>query len=460
MIFTALKHVLESVLNRFAPVDLSDSFEMALEREIMRSEMQRMGVLAAFFGFLALGYLLGGVFLQPVMKSIFGERGYLPQLLLLFVTGYELVVYLLFARLYRQQRRLPVPARWANTFVEASLPTLGVWTFALSTSPALALVSPPAWIYFLFVALSVLRLDFRLSTFTGVVGAVEYAALALWYAPSISATAGLPDWAQLISLLQRSLFLVLTGLAAGLAAHQLRRQFERSLHLLEERNRIHSVFGQYVSPAVREKLLSQGMATAGEVGRSEVREVSVLFLDIRGFTLFAEQRSPAEVMAYLNTLFEFMVEAIGRHQGIINKFLGDGFMAVFGAPLADEGHVHHALAAAQEILAHVDALNASGSIPPTRIGIGLHTGETLTGVVGAAGRKEYTLVGDTVNLAARLEELNKTFHSRLLVSDAVWRIVEAESPAAVCLGPVAIRGRQAEVLVYRLDEESEAASIS
>src|SRR5207248_2173036 len=129
----------------------------------------------------------------------------------------------------------------------------------------------------------------------------------------------------------------------------------------------------------------------------ELRSVGVMFLDIRNFSSYAAGERPEAVMAYLNTLFDFMIDIVNEHQGIVNKFLGDGFMAVFGAPVEDAERCAHAVGASLEILERLDRLNAAGKIRPTRVGIGLHMGEAVTGNVGSADRKEYTIIGDVVN---------------------------------------------------------------
>ncbi len=147
------------------------------------------------------------------------------------------------------------------------------------------------------------------------------------------------------------------------------RAYQRQKRVNDERNRIMGVFGQHVSPEVVNKLLSQNVDQAGEM-----RNVCLMFLDIRNFTTFTEKAHPAEVVGYLNSLFEFMVDCVNRNQGIVNKFLGDGFMAVFGAPIPDEKNCHHALKASIEILNELGKFNAGRAQDATRVGIGLHAG--------------------------------------------------------------------------------------
>jgi adenylate cyclase len=235
-------------------------------------------------------------------------------------------------------------------------------------------------------------------------------------------------------------------LLAGLVAARIRQQYANSLHMLEERNKILYMFGQQVSPAVAEKLLAQPDLEL----EGEVRHVCVMFLDIRNFTAFAESKTPEEVVRYLNTLFAVMIDSVNNHNGIVSKFLGDGFMAVFGAPLSGGDDARNAVRAAREILAQVESLNTSQVIPPTRVGIGLHAGPVVTGNVGSTLRKEYTVIGDTVNLASRLEALNKQYHSQLLISESVWLLIQEDQPVADDLGLMDIRGHETQLKVYKL----------
>jgi adenylate cyclase len=226
---------------------------------------------------------------------------------------------------------------------------------------------------------------------------------------------------------------------------QVRRQFAAALRSVQDRDRVVSMFGQHVSPAVVDRLLRQEVELGGEN-----RDVCVMFVDIQGFTSFAEHRLPKEVVEYLNTLFSAMIEAVNRHNGIVNKFLGDGFMAVFGAPISDDDACRHAVAAGLEIVERVKAMSDSGQIAPTVIRIGLHAGEAVTGNVGSAERKEYTIIGDVVNLASRLEQLNKQFGSRLLVSDAALGQLDGQRARATAHGEVQVKGREQPVQVYQL----------
>ncbi|AKT37271.1 adenylate/guanylate cyclase domain-containing protein [Chondromyces crocatus] len=421
-----------------------DAFERDLTREILISERLRVTILAAIPGIALILFLAATTqYPEQVEWALQGEMDRLRVGLLLggFAT-YELFALHSVERLLRSGREPPRLRRYLNALVEVSLPTLAIVYYMTVVSPVEALLLPPVFMYFVFILLSTLGLDFKLCLFTGFVAAVEYALLALG---ALDGSVSSPD-APLSSMghhLGKAAILAVSGVAAGFVARRLRSGFVNTLASLEERNRVVNLFGQHVSAAVVDDLLAR---KAG--AQSEVRKVCVMFLDIRNFTAFAEQRSPEEVVAYLNSVFEFMIESVNEHRGIVNKFLGDGFMAVFGAPLSDPDYCRNAVAAGLEIVAKIEARVASGEIPPTRVGIALHAGEAVVGNVGSTMRKEYTVIGDVVNVASRVEALNKELGSQLLVTERVWEA--SGKPTADVTPPMSVRGRKEPLRLFQL----------
>jgi adenylate cyclase len=224
----------------------------------------------------------------------------------------------------------------------------------------------------------------------------------------------------------------------------LRRGFAASIRAATARDRITNLFGQHVSPQVVERLITEGANT-----QSDIRRVAVMFVDFRSFTAAARSRSPQDVVDRLDGAFAVLVEILDRHGGIVNKFLGDGFLALFGAPFEAAEAPQHAVAAAREMLRAMDAIN-DGASWPLRIGIGIHFGEVVAGNIGSPRRKEYTVIGDTVNFASRLEALNKEFGSQLLISAAVREALGEACSDAVSLGEVAVRGYDRPMAVWQL----------
>ncbi len=215
-----------------------------------------------------------------------------------------------------------------------------------------------------------------------------------------------------------------------------------------ERRLLRRSFQGFVSPQVLKALLD-GRVTPDRRGES-VR-VAVLFADIRGFTTLAATRPPREIFALLNAYLARMTEAIHQHGGTIDKFIGDGIMVVFGYPETMPDPAQAALAAGQAMLAAVKEFNAAHSETPLKIGIGVHCGEVLAGAVGSAARYEFTVIGDVVNVAARLEEQTKDLQQLMVVSRLAWE--QAGQPAGfAALGLRAVRGR-GELELMGLKEE-------
>ncbi|MFT4975985.1 MAG: adenylate cyclase [Myxococcota bacterium] len=292
------------------------------------------------------------------------------------------------------------------TVGEVGLMGAMMWVGAsASIRPLDILFSPAPLVLCLIVALSTLRIDPVLCWLSGALAGGVY----LWIAvAAVAVPTTMPHpYTDLSTHLPRAILYLLIGGAAAVATQLLRRTMHDALEMLEERNEIFRVFGQHVSPKVVSRLLQQRPGEETELRHDD-------------------------------------------HNGIISKFLGDGFMAVFGAPLSDGRDSISAVEAAESILRRLDEEIDSGALPPLQVGIGLHTGEAITGSVGSPRRREYTIIGDVVNLAARIEQLNKRFGSRLLVSEAVWRELGRSGEGLVVRDSVEIRGRSQRERIYPL----------
>ncbi len=216
-----------------------------------------------------------------------------------------------------------------------------------------------------------------------------------------------------------------------------------------EKREVRRMFGRYVSNDVIETL-SANPALAGLGGQR--REMTVLFSDMRGFTAATEKGTPEGVVAQLNEYFTAMVDVLFRHRGTLDKFVGDMVMGLFGAPLDDPHHADHAVAAALDMLRALDALNArwrAEGRPSVDIGIGINSGEMIAGNIGSAAIMSYTVIGDAVNLGARLESLNKEHGTRILISEETR--ARLTTPVATRrVGEVTVKGRARPVEVHEV----------
>jgi adenylate cyclase len=431
----------------FTKLDEGATIRELLALEELKGERIRgrslMGIFAALF-IVALGakYILlprlpsatrylGGAF--PIGMFV---------LLLGLMLVYEALFYAFLSRLVARRTTVFDGPRYGNILIETAFVTGMLIVLATKLSPALALGSPAVFVYFPFILLSILRMKFLFSFATGALSAAAYGSLGLVYFPPGTGT-GIFD--TFMPVLAKSALLLLSGAIAGYVAAEVRKRVENSLRLSGERERIVSMFGQYISAQVVDKLLAQKTEFEGET-----RHVAIMFFDVRNFTLFSSTRGPQEVVDFLNILFGELIPVVNRHNGMINKFLGDGFMAVFGAPLSDGRDAANAVAAGLEICETVDRMNMEGRLPATRIGIGLHCGEAVTGTVGSRERKEYTIIGDTVNLASRIEQLNKVFGSAFLVSESVYALAGASMAKAERMEAVEVKGKEEKIQTYRL----------
>ena len=223
--------------------------------------------------------------------------------------------------------------------------------------------------------------------------------------------------------------------------------FNRMVGGLREREFLRETFGRYVGPEVRDEILSGRLDLEGQA-----REVTILFADLRDFTPWVEATPPQDVVSDLNRYFTEMDEAIRGHRGLVLQFIGDEIEAVFGAPVADPAHARSAVDAALEMRARLGRLNAERSRAgkvPLRHGIGIHTGRVLAGNIGSAERLSYALVGDPVNLASRIQNLNKEAGSDILVSGATRRLLDGSFDLTP-LPAVRVKGKSVEVEVFRL----------
>jgi adenylate cyclase len=219
--------------------------------------------------------------------------------------------------------------------------------------------------------------------------------------------------------------------------------FNRMQAGLAERQRLQAAFGTYVDPALAARLLEQG----DDVFSGERREVTVMFIDIRDFTPFAEANTAEDTVSRLNALFEIVVPAVVDAGGHVNKFLGDGALAVFGAPNDLADHADAAVNAA--VLIHRLVAERFGG--ELRIGIGINTGVVIAGTIGGGGKLEFTLIGDTVNVAARVEQLTKTTGDAILLTQQCADALASRPSGLIDRGLHVLKGKSAAVQVFGLD---------
>lgn len=227
-------------------------------------------------------------------------------------------------------------------------------------------------------------------------------------------------------------------------------EFNSMVSGLKEKEHVQTMFGRHVGQQAAQAILE---SPAGLSGTN--REITAMFVDVRNFTSISESRSPEEVVELLNVFFQNMVEIVEDCGGMVNKFLGDGFMALFGAieeeiP-SERTHADAAVECAIQMAQRLEEVNQRVSLPlDFAIGVGIHTGQAVVGSIGSQQRLEYTAIGDTVNVASRIEGLTKRLQKTILVSAATRDRLTEEFPIT---GPfeATVRGKQNVVVVYGLE---------
>ena len=425
-------------------MDINNSFEEELSKEILKSEKFRGLLLSGIIVVMLLGIAVNSYYLNVLESNLIEPFSWFILILLgllirsVLVRKFQVVW-------FKKSRRRYLNFLYVNTFIETSIPSVVIIIFASSYNPATALISPIVFFYFLFIILSIFDLELKLSIFAGFVASTEYLILSLFYYDQHTFSGDLSILNMFPFYAAKSLFLLMAGVVAGIVSLKIRKNIFSSFHTIQERNKLEKVFGQQISKEIVDEFIENKLEIT-----SKKRNVSVMFLDIRNFSKYCEGKNPEEINKYQNEVLGFMIEKVNKNSGIVNQILGDGFMATFGAPVENENHTHNAVSAALQIVNELSKKNENGEISKTNIGIGIHTGEAFTGNVGTEDRKQYSVTGNTVILAARLEQLNKEFNSSVIVSKDVIDNLKTEDIEFISLGNVNVKGFANLIEVYKL----------
>lgn len=409
--------------------------------ELIKSEHSRTLLMLITLSLMLIVVLINLTFIDETALSVYGGLDSIFILIAWVVSMmlFEAAVLWRINWFKRKKLRLPLVFLYVHSILEISFPTILIYYQVLVMNHAHFLDSPLFVIYFLVILLSALHINYFLSLVIGLTGALQYAAIVFCTYENEQAAAILKTPA--VTYYVRSFLIVLMGMAAAFIARQFQLRISSFLSLLENQRQLELSFGQQVSTEIAVALQSQG---------DQAREfnATVMVLDIRNFSAYADLHTPSEILKYQNDVFAPVIDIIRSHRGIVNQIMGDGVMAVFGAPIPFDDHSVKAFMAARNILNIVDDLNEKNIIPPTKIGIGLHSGQVVTGNIGNAQRKQYSFSGSAVIVAFRVEELNKEFNSELLLTTSVKEKVE-HHPGISYMGQKHLKGLNLPIGIYK-----------
>jgi adenylate cyclase len=420
------------------------SFKKEFEFEKTLSEYKRVKIICYL---LAIGMLvsilnnyLDFLDLQKFFK--YKTSGYAIIIWVFFFLNYELIFLFLLRRYIKNKLSINDHVKLAHTLIEIVFPGILMFMLTIIEERAVYLDAPYFLTYFLLIAISSLQLNFRLSFFLGVMAALQYSALTYYIYNYIIPANDLKAHMPIASYYVRAVMMLFTGAASGMIAIEINNRVQNSFKQLFEKQKIINLFGQQVSREIVDELILR----KDELDVKRVN-ATIMFLDIRNFSTYAETKDPQEIIEFQNNIFDPLIEIISKHKGLVNQFLGDGFMASFGIPLQTTNHQQKAFDAGLEIINKIKVLAEVGVIPVTRVGIGIHSGEVITGNIGNDIRKQYSIAGTTVITAARLEQLNKEYRTQFLITKEFLNNVKTNGQAVESLGEVLIKGFEKPVEV-------------
>ena len=405
-------------------------------------ELIRVKVLIAFLSFgviiMATDFFLveGGASFFKHSTTKFVVIGWMLSFLL-----FEIISLGILSRYFKKKVDLPSSIKTINTILEASFP--GILLFLLITleeSP-IFLDSPLIFFYFILLSLAALNLQLKHTIILGVISTLSYLSvtiLAIWTYDKQHDILHFPP----ALYIARSFFMFMAFAGATLVAREFKKWLNLSLDWRNKSMEAERLFGQQVSGPIAQTLLE-----GNDLVKSS--EVTIMFIDIRGYSRFAEHKSPAEIIEFQNNFFNPIITVINEADGIVNQILGDGLMATFGAPISVEHHAQKAYDCALAIFDIIDVQIKEKRIPVTKIGVGINTGEVVMGNIGNELRKQFSISGHTVNIAARIEQANKEFECEFLLSKSTYHQIKKD-PHITSIGHIKMKNISEKVEVFKV----------
>lgn len=354
---------------------------------------------------------------------------------------YELVGYYI-ARYYLAIKTVIPPfLKLANVFTEALFPSLLLFLLCYKEQSVIFLDSPVMFFYFVLIVISSLNLEIKLGLITGLVSSLGYLIITLWSISEFDPNNQVLHF-PVILYVARSFFMFLTAMGSIFVAREIKQRVIKVFNLIEKNSKLNLLFRQQVSSTVADTLLKKTESF-------KMKQLSVMFLDIRNFSGYAEAKDPKEINEFQNNFFGPILGIITKYHGTTNQILGDGLMATFESTSKNENHSENALNACRELLSTIKSLSVNNIIPDIKVGIGIHTGKVVMANIGNASRKQFSISGTAVIIAARLEQLNKEFNTQILVSKEFFQNLPSSFGNFENIGAISVKNISKKVEVYK-----------
>lgn len=425
------------------------AFTKQFEWETLQSERLRAAILAGYALFTFIYILCIGFVINNQTHSI--DKFPLPVILLFFLFIlfiYEFIANRVLNYHIKKLNKSAYPHfKYITALVEVVLISVMLYIYSIYFKKASLLTDVILMsLYYLLVFLSSFYLDKIISIVTGSLSAIAYTAFHILEKKNLTSDTGMEELIyNNYFIYSTGILLFLSGVAAAFMANQLKKGIIRSIELVEDENKLFNLFSRQISKEVATELLDKD----GKMP-SELRFVSVMFIDIRNFTIYAETQEPEAIVKFQNEYFGIVTEVVHKYEGIVNQFLGDGCMITFGAPVRVDNPSANAINAALEINSIIDDKIKNGELHQFTIGIGIHCGDAVTGNIGTNVKSEYSITGGVVILAARIESENKTYGSKILVSQDALEKSCVKELNEVAMGASHLKGWSHPVELYKL----------
>lgn len=408
-----------------------------------RSEFKRIQIfiIALLIGFAIMSINFFGIEGTTDFFNKKGTKFYVIGWFIAFIL-YELFGYFIAKYFLKKKMILPAYMKIANIIIESVLPGVLLFILCYREQSIIFLDSPILFFYFILIALSALNLETRLSLIIGLVSSGSYLFVTYWAINAFDSDHSVLHFPPVLYY-ARSIFMLLAALGSAFVAKEIKKRYMSTLNMKVERDEIGRMFDQQVSKEVADILLEDNIS-------SRRGNVSILFLDIRNYSAFAETKSPEEVIAFQNNFFSPILNIINQYKGITNQIMGDGLMATFGVLDSGNGHAQQSYYAALTIIEQVKILVNENVIPPTEAGIGIHTGEVVMGNIGNEIRKQFSISGTAVILAARVEQANKKYNTNLLLSATTRQLIKTDGKKVESIGKVKMKNIAQEVELFKV----------
>jgi adenylate cyclase len=353
------------------------------------------------------------------------------------------------------RNRLSEWMRYLSIVIDMSLLLGLIWSFHLQymQPPSFYLKAPTVLYIFIFIALRTLNFDTRKVLTAGLVAVIGWLLLVAYVITVDPRDAMITrDYVQYLTsnsvLIGAEVDKIISiTVVTAILAYAIARNRELLTHAVTE-SASNKDLARFVPTEVANLIKTSDDGV--QLGFGEPREATVLFLDLEGFTSLSERLAPEELVRTLNMFYAAVAEPLGRHDGVINQFQGDAILATFNAPRLNPDHAAHAIQAALEIQALLGTRTFGDGLA-LRARIGINTGVVIHGLIGTPDRLGYTVIGDEVNIASRLEALNKQYGTSIIVSEQTRERAGAERFGCVLLDEVQVRGRTTPTRIYRVD---------